>query len=301
MSSPPDSDVLLRSIDDAIQGGGVPVHALDDRRYVEAHRAFEQASTQQSQIRQHLEAEATQLIQSGRSPLSVLSVGCGCGMLDRSLLAHLSDHIDTFVGVDPNPTAVAHCKQMLSSESTLPPTRIECARFEDFQSDRRYDFIYCSHVFYYVDDRAAAFQQMCSLLRDRGTLVIAHAPKTAMNALAQVFWSEHEQADFFDDDLHRLIEAHWPSPAASHPIAAGIPRTLFSDDTPQGTLLLEFLIQAEWTPLPSPVKDRVQSYIDRHSQSLPNGGSVLPHPATTFTLRRTHTGEPRPSGADGTP
>ena len=289
MPSSADSDVRLQTIENAIQGGGISVRALDDHRYVEAHRAFEQASPQQSQIRQRLEAEATQLIQAGRSPLDVLSVGCGCGMLDRSLLAHLADHVGTFVGVDPNPAAVAHCKQSLSSESTLPPTRIECTRFEDFEEARQYDFIYCSHVFYYVEDRVAVFQQMCSRLREGGTLVIAHAPKTAMNALAQVFWSEHEQADFFDDDLQRLIETHWPWASSSHPVAATIPRSLFSDATPQGKLLLEFLIQAEWDPLPSQVKNQVQSYIDCHTQSVPGGCAVLPHPATTFTLRNKQT------------
>ncbi len=296
MSPPSDSDALLQSLDDAIRGGTVPVHALDDRRYVKAHRAFEQSSPQQAQIRHRLEAEARQLIEAGRGPLNVLSVGCGCGMLDHSLLVHLTEHVESFVGVDPNPAAVAHFRQTLSSKRPLPPTRIECTRFEDLQSDRRYDFIYCSHVFYYVEDRVSTFQRMCSQLRDGGTLVIAHAPKTAMNALAQVFWSEHQQADFFDDDLHQLIKTHWPSPPATHDISAGIPRTLFSDNTSQGTLLLEFLLQAEWAPLPSPVQDQVQSYIDRHTQSVPGGRAVLPHPVTTFALRH---GTPSRSGSSG--
>lgn len=285
MAPPSDPDALLDDLAAMVQQNEEAVRPLDDARYVDAHRTFEQASTQQAQIRRDIEVEGQRLVQSGYAPLDVLSVGCGCGMLDRPLLAHLAEDMESFVGVDPNPVAVAHCEQRLPSATSSPPIRIECSRFEDFDTPQRYDLVYCSHVFYYMDDRGAALRQMYAQLQEGGTLVIAHAPKTAMNALAQVFWSEHAQADFFDDDLRHLLDAYAPPSVTSRTIPASIPRTLFSDATPQGTLLLEFLIQAQWAPLPPQIQDGVQAYIDRHTCTDMAGRALLPHPATTFVLR----------------
>jgi SAM-dependent methyltransferase len=284
MAPSPETASPLRTLTDTLSQNEESIRPLPEARYVAAHRAFEQASTQQAQIRRHIEAEVNQLVQAGRAPLDVLSVGCGCGLLDRPLLAHLSDSVASFTGIDPNASALAHCEHALDADPALPPRHVECTRVEDFAPDRRYDLVYCSHVFYYLDDRAAALRHMQSLLRDAGTLVIVHAPKAAMNTLAQVFWREHAQADFFAEDLRRLLHETAPPALASHSIDAGIPRALFSDDTPQGTLLLEFLIQAEWPPLSPTIKELVQAYLDRHAQPL-STRAVLPHPATTFTLR----------------
>lgn len=284
MAPSPETASPLRTLTDTLSQNEDSIHPLPEARYVAAHRAFEQASTQQAQIRRRIEAEAKRLVRAGRAPLDVLSVGCGCGLLDRPLLAHLADSVASFTGIDPNAAAIAHCEHALGADPALPPSHIECTRVEDFPPDRRYDLIYCSHVFYYVDDRAAALRHMQSLLREAGTLVIVHAPKAAMNTLAQVFWSEHAQADFFAEDLRRLLHETAPPTPTVHSIDARIPRALFSDETPQGTLLLEFLIQAEWPPLSATVKELVQAYLDQQARSL-TGRAALPHPATTFTLR----------------
>lgn len=284
MAPPADTTSLLRELAHVLEQHEAPVRPLGDARYVDAHRAFEQASSQQAQIRQRIEAEAQRLVQPHGSPLDVLSVGCGCGLLDRPLLTHLADEIASFTGVDPNPTAVAHCRRAVGTDR-LPPSHVDCARLADFEPSQRYDLIYCSHVFYYVDDRAAALRKMRSMLQPDGTLVIVHAPKAALNTLAQVFWGEHTQSDFFTQDLQRLLQTQCPSSPVTHSISAHIPRPLFSGTAPQDTLLLEFLLQAEWAPLPARAKTLVHNYLDQHARSLTAETDVLPHPATVLSLR----------------
>jgi len=278
------ADALSSSLIAALQEEACVVRPLDEARYVDAHRAFEQASTQQSQIRSVIEAEARRLLQNRRDGLDVLSVGCGCGLLDAPLLSHLEGHVDSFVGVDPNAVALDQCRRALGTAAAPSNCRFECARLEDFESDRRYDLIYCSHVLYYVEAPAAVLDAMQSLCRDTGTLVIAHAPKERLNALAQAFWPE-QSGDFYAPALRRLLSGNGQSAPAERQIDAHVPRALFDDATPQGTLLLEFLIQAQWEPLSAEVKEYVADYLDRSARAASSTQRLLPHPAVTFARR----------------
>jgi 2-polyprenyl-3-methyl-5-hydroxy-6-metoxy-1,4-benzoquinol methylase len=284
MGSRSASDSLSPVLTDALQKDACAVRPLDEARYVDAHRAFEQASTQQSQIRNVIEAEAQRLLQGGHDGLDVLSVGCGCGMLDASLLAHLGGHVDSFVGLDPNAVALDQCRRALGDMAGPADCRFECAQFEDFESDRRYDLIYCSHVFYYVDAPAAVLDAMRSLRRDAGTLVIAHAPKERLNALAQAFWPGQGEG-FYAPALRRLLSRNGGVAPVERQIDAHLPRALFDDATPQGTLLLEFLIQAQWDPLSAAVKAHVADYLDRSARAGASPVGLLPHPAVTFACR----------------
>lgn len=280
--STPDS--LSSALTDALRKDAEAVRPLDEARYVHAHRAFEQASTQQSQIRDVIEAEAQRLLRSGHDGLDVLSVGCGCGMLDAPLLAHLGGHVNSFVGVDPNAVALDQCRRALETAAEPLDCRLECARLEEFESDRRYDLIYCSHVLYYVDAPADVLDTMRALRRDTGTLVIAHAPKERMNALAQAFWPD-QSGDFYVPALRRLLTRNGKAAPVERQIDAYIPRVLFDDATPQGTLLLEFLIQAQWAPLSADVKAHVADYLDQSVHGEASSEHLLPHPASTFACR----------------
>ena len=284
MGLPSTANTLLSTLTDALQKDACAVRSLEEAHYVDAHRAFEQASTQQSQIRDVIEAEAQRLLQNGNEGLDVLSVGCGCGMLDAPLLAHLGDHVNSFVGVDPNAVALDQCRQAVGTASASLDCRFECTSLEDFESDRHYDLIYCSHVFYYVDAPAVVLDAMRALRRDTGTLVIAHAPKERLNALAQAFWPGQSE-DFYVPALRRLLSRNGGAAPVERQIDAHIPRALFDDATPQGTLLLEFLIQAQWGPLSAEVKAHVADYLDRSARATSADHNLLPHPVTTFALR----------------
>jgi 2-polyprenyl-3-methyl-5-hydroxy-6-metoxy-1,4-benzoquinol methylase len=290
MGSPSAPTSLLSSLTEALQENTCAVRPLDEAHYVDAHRAFEQASTQQPQIRNVIEAEAQRLLQNGHNGLDVLSVGCGCGMLDAPLLAHLGPHVDSFTGIDPNAAALDQCRRALGGTAGPSDCRFECTPLENFESDRRYDLIYCSHVLYYVDAPAAVLDTMRALRRDTGTLVIAHAPKDRLNMLAQAFWpSQGPDDDFYAPALRRLLSRNGRPAPTERQIDADLPRALFDDTTPQGTLLLEFLIQAQWAPLSAEVKTHVADYLDRSARATSPQG-LLSHPVTTFALRGTSDG-----------
>lgn len=291
MGPPVDSDSFLASLSDLLRQDACAVRPLDEARYVDAHRAFERASTQQSQIRRVIEAEARHLLRTGASDLDVLSVGCGCGMLDAPFLAHVGDHVRSFVGVDPNPVALDQCRQALEAGPGPLDYQLKCTQIEDFHGGRRYDLIYCSHVFYYVDNPSAVLDTLRALRHDTGTLVIAHAPKGCLNALAQAFWpGQGAGEDFYAPALRRLLMQNGDVAPVSNQIDARSPRALFDDATPQGTLLLEFLIQAQWAPLSAEVKTAVGDYLDRSADAVSSGQRLLPHPVTTFAVRGTASG-----------
>ena len=278
------ASTILRELSSAVVNPQCTVSPLGGEHYMASHEAFELASQQQAQVRHLIEREAMRLVRSGVGTLRVLSIGCGSGILDFPLLGHLSGYIKEFVAIDPNPDSISQCKRTYKALPDLPPCSFVSSRFESFETEDRYDLIYCSHVLYYTKDHRAFVESMLSLLRQHGALVIAHAPREEMNALAQVFRSRQQESDFYDEDLKRIIESLAPSPPISCRVAASIPRHLFSAASPQGELLLEFLIQTQWSPLPLPVKRHVESYIDEcalHDSTQ----LVLPHPATIFALR----------------
>jgi 2-polyprenyl-3-methyl-5-hydroxy-6-metoxy-1,4-benzoquinol methylase len=281
----PDTASPFTALADAASADDCAVEPLTGERYVDAHCAFEAASNQQDQIRDTIRGEARRLLSSGTGPLRILSVGCGCGILDVPLLKDLGRDVASFTGIDPNPHALRHCEAQMNGRADVPNYRLECSRFEELETSESYDLIYCSHVFYYVDDPAAVLDGMARRLSDTGTLVLAHAPKQQMNQLTQVFWSEQDLHDFFASDLHALLLAKWPEAVERREVDAHIPRDLLGGTTPEEELALEFMIQARWQPLSDRVQRLVQACIDAMTRHPDGQPPSLPHPATTFTVR----------------
>ena len=287
--SPSETSILPVRLSDlaaALAAEPDTVVPLTGAAYVDAHEAFESAGGQQSLVRQHLELEAARLLDADPppGPLRVLGVGCGGGFLDLPLVRHLGDDVRAYVGVDPNPAAVDRCEATVAADDRLAACSFVRGTLADAPAGR-YDLITCAHVLYYAPDRRAFLSDLRARLRPGGTLLIAHAPRGAMNDLAQLFWTEQRQGGFYTDDLRRLLaepgsESGGPAEIVERDASAGLARSLFDPATRQGVLLLEFLIQARWGPLPPAARRLVAEYLDAVAES-----GAIPHPAATFAVR----------------
>ena len=132
----------------------------------------------------------------------VLSIGCGEGSFDLLLLKILPN-VQTYVGIDPNPSHISSFQHRYENESlpSYPSMRLVQARFEevglspevdvellqqdfeDFRTDQRYDLIIMSQVLYYIPQRKFALSKACTLLNDDGILIVLHKTERGIYAL----------------------------------------------------------------------------------------------------------------------
>jgi SAM-dependent methyltransferase len=128
-----DDDLFKRSYDDQVK-----TSTLYTQSDVVAFDAF----------RAHPTAE--------KAHMRMLSVGCGTGNFDRTLIRNLlaEGWRLTFHGVDPCKGAVEEFQKHVEETELLPRADYQfhdCA-FEDFHSDERYDLVTFGHVVYYIKD-----------------------------------------------------------------------------------------------------------------------------------------------------
>jgi len=113
---------------------------------------------------------------------NILSIGCGNGQIDNSCFLEPLDSLCTYTGLDPNEKhlQIFHQKISLYSKAKV---KLLSQYFEDFHTDQRYDLILMSHVLYYIPQRKFALSKACTLLSDKGVLVIFHQTERGINVL----------------------------------------------------------------------------------------------------------------------
>jgi len=118
---------------------------------------------------------------------TVLDVGCGAGRLAWKLI-NLGYAVDC---VSPSPVLTEHTRSLLGDRSHI----FEC-RFEDLQTERRYDVVLFSESFQYISvDRA--LQTSLGLLNDGGHLLICDFFKTDAEGVSLV-GGGHRLASFYE-------------------------------------------------------------------------------------------------------
>ena len=182
--------------------------ALSPSAYARGHAAFEARSDQRRLIAEHL---GDRLVRRTADPLSVLSVGCGDGSLDAVLAADACDRDPSravrWVGVDPYDAGVAAFGAALAGlRRDRLTVQAHTGAFPDVRLEPGFDAITFVHSMYYVADVAEAVRAAHSLLRPGGELLVLSAPRTGMNALAEVLappvdghsqWFSEEVTDGF--------------------------------------------------------------------------------------------------------
>ncbi len=264
---------------------------LCGQHYMDAHIAFETASTQQTQVRHRFERELLRVSASLGRRLNILSFGCGSGLLDIPLLKHCGHLIQRYDAVDPNQHEIETFRALMSVQPNRDPLEInyyiesgERLLERSHRNGPHYDLILCSHVLYYLEDPAHFVRLSLKNLTEGGAIVIAHAPRGAMNEIAQAFWERQNVQAFYVDELDALLNAQGIT-FNSLEFVGLLPTSVLDDNVPQGCLILEFIIQSVWDRLSADSRAAVMTALKAASlQTL--SGRMVPHPAKIYSIEQ---------------
>ncbi len=162
--------------------------APDRDAYARGHALFEARSDQRARIVEWLGDRLAE--RAGNDELSVLSVGCGPGAVDRALAERAcreapSGARRSWTGVDPHQASTESFLAALEQLDAPGLTVLaQACTFADLRTAERYDVVAFVHSLYYVADLAAAVRAALDLLAPGGELLVLHAPLGALNSLA---------------------------------------------------------------------------------------------------------------------
>lgn len=246
------------------------------------HVAFETASSQQGKILDWLVEDALRLPQDD---VAFASVGAGSGILDVPLLDRL--HRNKTVRYTVVEPVAAQCdrfreraQRALGSDG--PAISYNTKNLCDVEQDVTFDTVLSIHSIYYMDDLDGALDSLLAMRRHgSGRLVIAVAPKCAMNRLAEVFWEGQvaDQVWFAPDVAGRVEERGLEFTATTIHGQLTIPAAC----APVQNDILSFLIQTRFDRLPQSTRKTVSSYLEEVGERV-GDRLIVPHPVDVLTV-----------------
>ncbi|NES20564.1 MAG: class I SAM-dependent methyltransferase [Symploca sp. SIO3E6] len=220
--------------------------------YLQCHVAFEAASNQQSMILKWLKDNIQLLIpaqKEGKGDVSVLSVGCGSGILDEPFIRIMLKHWSTiaYKGIDPNwEECQAFESRMNEFDSQQVKTRVLCQSLEQFVPDRTYNLVHFIHVLYHFDDVWQAIQSALNFLQPGGTLLIFHTPDNELNSFMKSTQSQLAgYVPLLSSQLKSLLDEHHVSYQMERIKATLDVTECFNLQSPLKEKLLSFIVYAD--------------------------------------------------------
>lgn len=257
-----------------------PLPPLPEAHYVRAHEAFRAATNQQALIEDWFR---TEMAVQPYGALSVLSVGCGSGLLDAALLAMLQARANPlhYTGIDPNPAQIAaFTARMMAAAGGSSHVRSEVATLDDFCPAASFDAIFVVQTFYYVPDVRAALARCWEWLKPGGRLVVVNAPCEALNRLSDVVWSRQLAGPWYSEDVARACEALGLA-CRRDSLHAQLDVGDCAAPDGAGSPVLDFILQTDAAALPAPVRAEIAAYLSAHAD-----GRHIAHPVDVFSLRK---------------
>ncbi|MEO0323067.1 MAG: class I SAM-dependent methyltransferase [Myxococcota bacterium] len=285
-ASPAAAGELLARLDEALAAHPA-LTPLDEERFLETHVLYEGRSDQQGQILRWFADSVAPAVPEGR-PYRVLSVGCGSGILDVPLARALAPRAEPlrYVGVDPN---VAECQAFSArfAEADLPGVEVTVrpCLFEELRDPGPFDLVHIVHALYYVPSAAAFLEQARALLAPGGRLVVFHAPREEMNALAACFYDkQYGRPTLFADEVAELCRRRdWEHHRGR--VDARLDVTPLADgDAELGLALRDFIVQVDSAALSPAVQKLVDGYLAAITERAPDGRAFIAHPVDVFAL-----------------
>jgi SAM-dependent methyltransferase len=263
------------SISEIVDLESVTVQPLSDARFLETHVAFETSSNQQRQILETLARD--------QGVGSVLSVGCGSGILDGPLAHRLAAQSSVrWVGLDPNPL---HCRLFRDRvRGAGIDAEVVESTFEAFETAERFDRVLMIHAHYYFEDVPVGLAKAASLLSANGLLVLAVAPRGPLNRLAQLFWPKPSHQDlWFSEALGSHLDRAG-SAAKPTRIEARLDVTECLENTSRGIAIRDFVVQADTEAMPERIRARIDRALRLMGRLERDGRFTVPHPVDLFEL-----------------
>jgi len=258
---------------------------LKGERYAICLDSYEGASNQRRQILAWM--RRVLLPQCSKERLTVLSVGCGTGDLDKAILSAGIEHAGTvsYVGLEPD---AAQCerfvRQMTPAETDNVKVEAFNTGFEDFREQRNFDLVLMVHSLYYMPDPAIAIDQALRLLSEGGRLVVLLAENDTLNELSSSFWQlEADRTAWFSQDLCAYLDQQGLA-FTREQIEARLDVTpCFDADSATGLEIADFLAQVSTSELPESLQGMIREYLDTTSR-YGEAGRWLPHNVDAFVI-----------------
>ena len=259
---------------------------LSDKRFDQAHEAFEDSSCQQGMILEWLQTFAAQHPHTGS--LRILSIGCGSGILDRQLIKSLATKEARqveYAAIDPNSVACDRFRvdfESLGLKNVNLDLQKETVESMDF--DARFDIIQAVHSVYYFADPATSIDQLLAQLGPKGKLVIFQAPMAELNRLADCFWGHQKKADIWYSER---LSAHLQEAGLTHAKTRINGRIdvapCFAAESSCGEMILDFITQVDCRSMPTLLRGEVKECLLSISEKA--GTHVwAPHPVDVFVI-----------------
>lgn len=267
----------------------------DPDRYARGHALFEARSDQRSMIVAWLGDRLAR--RAGAARLSVLSVGCGDGTVDRALAARAcaeaSDGaVRSWTGLDPHSPGVASFVAGLESLGHPALTvRGHVGTFDSLVTapGEQFDVVVCVHSLYYVPDLDAALGRALDLLAPGGELLVLHAPLGDLNELVSDLAPPAAGGPQPWSDAVAAALTGLPAEVCAEHLAATVDLEGGDGDDPA---LLDFTVQAV---LDDAERAEVVARLRRCAE--PGPGLRVAHPVTAFVVHPRGVDAPLRSGA----
>jgi len=205
---------------------------------------------------------------------NMLDIGCGEGSLTIPVL-HILGSFGAVrcTGLEPAENQLKKMKQQAEASGYRKVTCINSG-WDDYSPEGKYDFVLCSHSFYYVKDRSHAVRKIQSVLEPGGRAVISMQKKDNMSyRMGRRFLTKidpaHKSCVIHADQLCEFLAEH----GISHRMDTRrylLDLSESKKQSPQGIRLLEFYLAKKWEDVTPDTRSAVLDHIARLPDIIEN-------------------------------
>ena len=259
---------------------------LEQDYFVHSLDAFNRQTDQVALLRNWL---VDYLKASKTTRLAMLSVGCGNGSFDLSILHRVADdyaHVD-YVGLDPSDAALTIFKRA-ATEAELKNVNFEFipAALGEAMLPSTITFAVAAQSMLYVPEIEDALHVLMGALQPGGKLLIANAPLDALNQLSNIIWRKQwgHKANY-SEDIQAALTALGCS-HQTHQLQARLDVTnIVEASNADAEAVIDFILQARMHAFPPHTQHDIISYL-RSIASQESKRWLLPHPIDVIEVSK---------------
>lgn len=252
--------------------------------YLTSHEALRRASDQRERVVDWF--EESELLNFESVLPSLLSVGCGGGEIDLTIIRELErrGRAFTYDAVDPSGVALERFRERCSGEDAALAHRVWLheGKFEDFEPGHCYDLIHFVHVVYGLDDLGPSLNKAYRLLNDGGRMGIVCSTDEGINAFKRAAFSKARlpgrSGRVNDDKLLDVLAELESADLRFEIIPSEIDVTACLEETEHGDQLMSFFLQTDFSQMTADERSELLKVLADCSASGQDGRRILHQP-----------------------